>query len=230
MSVTELSNTVRVKLREETNPFFSKFRREKLKNKNVTIISNNCWGGHVYRYLGISYLSPTVGLYFYADDYVKFCRELKYYMGQELKFISIKESRHSEDLIAGNKHCPIGILDDVEIIFSHYKTEVEACEKWNRRKNRIVWDNIVFKFSEQNLCLPEHIREFDLLPYIRKLVFVTSDYSAKSQVLWGGDCVKGNIPNDTILFREFVDPIKFINGEPFKKRQKQVAKKLKIHI
>ena len=39
-------------------------------------------------------------------------------------------------------HCPIGILDDIEVIFLHYKSEDEAYQKWNRRKERIVWDNI----------------------------------------------------------------------------------------
>ena len=43
----------------------------------------------------------------------------------------------------------------------------------------------------------------------------------------GGVCVKGNIPNDTILFREYIDPIKFINGEYCKRRQKYAEKKLK---
>ena len=70
------------------NIYLGKYRNRKLLDKDITIISNNCWGGHVYRYLGIKYLSPTVGLYFFANDYVKFCEDLKYYISQELKFIS----------------------------------------------------------------------------------------------------------------------------------------------
>lgn len=45
MNFETLKNTVRVKVREETNPMLGKFRRKKLKDPNVTIISNNCWGG-----------------------------------------------------------------------------------------------------------------------------------------------------------------------------------------
>ncbi|WP_113846262.1 DUF1919 domain-containing protein [Enterococcus durans] len=29
--------------------------------KGEAIISNNCWGGHVYRYFGMKYLSPAIG-------------------------------------------------------------------------------------------------------------------------------------------------------------------------
>lgn len=43
----------------------------------------------------------------------------------------------------------------------------------------------------------------------------------------GGQCEKGNILNESVLFREYVDPIKFINGENCKKRQKYAEKKLR---
>ena len=43
----------------------------------------------------------------------------------------------------------------------------------------------------------------------------------------GGACEKGNIFNESVLFREYVDPIKFINGEDCKKRQRYAERKLK---
>ena len=43
----------------------------------------------------------------------------------------------------------------------------------------------------------------------------------------GGVCIKGDIPNDTILFRKFIDLTKFINGEDCKKRQRYAERKLK---
>lgn len=227
MNYIEIINAVRVKLREKTNLFLGKYRKNKLVNKNVTIISNNCWGGHVYRYLGMEYLSPTIGLYFFADDFVKFCNNLKYYIDQELKFIDAEKSKYYNEICKKDEKCPIGVLDDIEIFFLHYKTAEEALEKWNRRKKRIVWDNLVLKFSEQNCCSEKEVIEFDKLSYERKFVFTTKDYHISSQILWGGVCVKGNIPNDTILFREYIDPIKFINGEYCKRRQKYAEKKLK---
>ncbi|MCA6056256.1 DUF1919 domain-containing protein, partial [Bacteroides thetaiotaomicron] len=71
------------------------------------------------------------------------------------KFITFKESRYRKILEQrGGKNiiCPIGVFDDIEVIFLHYKTSEEASEKWRRRKARIYWNNIFFKMSEQNEC------------------------------------------------------------------------------
>jgi uncharacterized protein (DUF1919 family) len=95
----KLIGRVYVRIREKTNPFFAKSRREKLNSTDFTIISNNCWAGHVYRYFGLPYNSPTVGLYFYADDYIKFLEKLKYYINKPLKFISYQDSKYREYLI-----------------------------------------------------------------------------------------------------------------------------------
>ena len=48
-----------------------------------------------------------------------------------------------------------------------------------------------------------------------------------SQILWGGICIKGDIPNETVLFRKFIDLIKFINGKDRKKRRRYAEKRLK---
>ena len=60
------------------------FKRIGLKNKDYSIISNNCWGGVVSRDRGIKYNSPTCGLFFYAKDYLKFLSNLDYYLNSEM--------------------------------------------------------------------------------------------------------------------------------------------------
>lgn len=55
------------------NPFLAPFRRAKLERTDFSIISNNCWAGSVYRSYGLPYLSPTVGLYFFADYFIRQC-------------------------------------------------------------------------------------------------------------------------------------------------------------
>ena len=68
-------------------------------------------------------------------------------MSQELNFISVDESKYKDELIARHHDAvPLGKLDDVEIVFLHYATKEEAEEKWNRRKQRINWENIYYKF------------------------------------------------------------------------------------
>lgn len=112
----------------KTRKIRSKNKREKLNNTDFTIISNNCWG-ITYEEFGLMKLSPTVGCYFFAEDYIMFVSRLRYYLEQELKFININESKHKEWIIDnGNENCPIGLLEDIEIIFVHYKSPEIAYE------------------------------------------------------------------------------------------------------
>ena len=46
-----LLQSIQIKFREETNPYLGPLRRkvlEKADKDKFTIISNNCWGGHLY--------------------------------------------------------------------------------------------------------------------------------------------------------------------------------------
>ena len=47
-------------------PLTGKWRGRKLKNRDFTIISNNCWGGTVYEAHNLQKQSPTVGLFYRA--------------------------------------------------------------------------------------------------------------------------------------------------------------------
>lgn len=214
----------RVRFREDIlNPIFGRFRCKFLINNKFTIISNNCWGGHVYRYFNLAYDSPTIGLYMFSEDYIKFIYNLKEYLNADLRFISYKESRYRDILESrGGRdiECPIGLLNDIEIVFLHYHSQDEAYEKWTRRKNRIHWDHIIYKMSEQNLCNEYHLRMFDMLKG-NKMVFVTKDYGLNSQVIFGDYRGENEILNDTLHFRKYVHLVKLINGKPFKKRQPQ---------
>ena len=105
-------------------------RRLKIKHKDFCIISNNCWGGTIYQYFGIEYNTPTVGLYFGTEDFVKFAANLRHYMEQELVFIPW-ESTTSYDFLRkiDQKPFPVARLDDIEIYFMHYDSPEEALEK-----------------------------------------------------------------------------------------------------
>lgn len=140
---------------------------------NFIILSNNCWGAHVYRYFGVPYNTPTVGVYIWLDSYLKFLKNLDYYLAQELRFINYKESHHKDLLIErGETEKPIRMLDDVEIVFVHYKSPEEAKEKWNRRTARMDKEHLLVKCSMQNGMTEEQVREFDQLEYKHKMVFV----------------------------------------------------------
>ncbi|KXT44169.1 hypothetical protein HMPREF2531_04019 [Bacteroides intestinalis] len=213
-----LKNKLKVSIREKMNPYLAPYRLQRLElmNRTFTIISNNCWGGHVYRYFGLSYNSPTIGLFFFAQDYIKFVENLPFYINKELSFISLEESHYCDKLREyGGEciNCPIGRLADIEIIFMHYKTENEAAAKWQRRVQRINWNNLILKMSEQNGSTINDLKAFDALPYKKKVLFVTRDYGLKSQVIFKEFMNRGNIPDDTSNFKRYVNLVDLINGK-----------------
>lgn len=211
--IQSVVNSKKLQVREDLNPYLGSIRQKKLINTKFTIISNNCWGGHVYRYFNLPYASPTVGLYFFSDDYVKFVSNIKRYLYTPIVFIDAQDANHFKELKEQNQlNRVIGRLDDVEIIFLHYSSQEEAYEKWNRRLERVNMDHLVFKMSEQNYCKLEHLKIFDKLPYQRKVCFTTKDYHLGSQVVF--ERYKGmyEVENDTTLFRKYVDLYRLING------------------
>ena len=156
----------------------SKVRYKFLKRKSFTIISNNCWGAWVYRLFNLPYMSPTVGLFIMPDDYLKLINRLEYYLKEcKMKFIEPKDSKRYEELKThkGFGTYPIGVLDDVEIMFMHYKSEAEVVEKWNRRLKRVDWDNLIIKFNDQNGCTEKQIEEFNKIDKYQKMICFTAN-------------------------------------------------------
>lgn len=162
-----------------------KNRNKKLLIKDFTIISNNCYAGLIYQHLDLPYQSPTVGLYFFADEYIKFLKNFNEYIHMDLKFIDVKSSKYYEELCRLHQENKIiGVLGDVEIVFLHYHSEKETYEKWKKRCARINYDNIIFKFCDQNLCTYQHLLEFDNLPYKYKYCFTAKDYKKIKSHIW----------------------------------------------
>ncbi len=210
------------KLELKTNWIFASSRRKKLNNTDFTIISNNCWGGLVYEYFGLPKLSPTVGCYFFAEDYLKFICNLKYYLENELKFIALKESKYVKVLekrSLENQNAPIGKLDNVEIVFLHYKSESEVYEKWNRRIKRVNYNNLIFKFSQQNCCDEKHVRLFDNLELSGKKICFTNTFipHPSNIYIYGYD---GKSLQDTYSWRRNYNLIEFINSGNLIKKDK----------
>ena len=58
----------------------------------------------------------------------------------------------------------------------HYETAAEAKNKWDRRKKRIDPDNLIFAFTDKDLCTPALLEEFDALPYANKYVLTAKKW------------------------------------------------------
>jgi uncharacterized protein (DUF1919 family) len=181
-----------------------------LRNHDFTIISNNCWGGMVYQETLIEYKSPTVGLYFYPKDYLKFLNNLKYYLSLDIKFIKINDSKYFQDLRLRylTSPFPIGILEDIEIIFLHYKNEQLAYQKWNRRKKRINFNNLIIKMNDQNGATDEDLFNFLKLPFKNKILFTVRSNVKGKNVFYSKNIKNNSVKSD---MRFFLKPLNIIN-------------------
>ena len=104
----------RLKIAKYWRKGFANKRQKKLLGKDFTIISNNCWGGMIYESYNLPKNSPTVGLFFFADDYILFLENLKEFITAPLRFISPENSKWKmTPELANDKrfgHYPIGQL------------------------------------------------------------------------------------------------------------------------
>ncbi|WP_179333445.1 DUF1919 domain-containing protein [Winogradskyella costae] len=188
------------------NRIYSKYATYKLKKSEFTIICNNCFGGHLYEATNRPYNTPTVGLYFFAEDYMKFIENLDLYLKEDLKFISKSRFEECHTEHEANRY-PIGILsNNLEIHFLHYKTEEEAKSKWNRRKERVNLKNLLIIMNDQNRFSNDLMSRFDAIKYPK--VFLSSKERQGNNVkvisyYKGKDCV-GDMYNDKIkCFKDF---------------------------
>lgn len=208
-------------IRLEINRMGASNRRKKLNTTDFSIISNNCFAGIVYQHFGLQYNTPTIGLYFYPEEYIKFCRNFNDYIKEDLTFIRTSESKYFDDLKKNHyENTIVGKLKDVEIVFLHYETQEEAKKKWDRRIKRLS-KNIIYKFNDQNGCTYDQLKQFDDLQYKNKIIFTAKEYpDLKTNVFMKKyrNCV--NIKEDYYSCYKYIDLIDFIN------KSKQGAKDL----
>lgn len=213
-------NVIKLKIKELWTRVLAPFRRKKLKNTQISIISNNCWGGDVYRYFGLPYNSPTVGLYFYAEDYLKFISDLKHYLTCPIRQITLEQSKHQKELIERNQQNKVlALVDDVEVVMLHYKTWKEAKEKWERRSLRVNYDHLLIKFSRQNCCTDEHIKKFVQLNLDNKIFFdnVPNDYPCAVYIK--GQEEFAFLADDIKDYKKYVDIYRYVNDGLVVKKQ-----------
>lgn len=212
MSVNATIGKIIFKLTEKVDQkVLSKIRNKFLKNKKFTIISNNCFGGWVYRIFNLEYQTPTIGLFIMPKDYLKFINNLEYYINNcELRFINYKKSKYYDYWIGKEKRFgkyPIGLLDDIEIHFLHYSSNEEAKMKWERRAQRIDWNNIIVKFSDQNGCTVEDLRKFEKMnKYKKKICFVADNKKVFSDFIYVKEFKKdGYMIDDTWFCKKYIN-------------------------
>ncbi len=131
-----------------------------------TIFSINCWGGCLYRTLGLECLSPFKNLWVPEKDYLRFLKDPEYYLGLVPEFERMEEGHNEGE----EKEYPVLNLGGVRLFCDHYKTAEEAAGAWMRRKEKINRDHMLAMFYTESR---ESERQFYELPgYGRKVCFV----------------------------------------------------------
>lgn len=142
-------------------------------NKEFCIISNDCWGGEIYKLLNRQYNTPFIGLMLMSPCYISLLENLK--LNLSLPLIFKKSSKYpSMQKINAGTDFPVAVLgeSDIEIQFLHYKTEGAAREKWERRVKRIDWNNLLVKYDcGKDYSDKESVEKFLELKFSNKLVF-----------------------------------------------------------
>lgn len=136
----------------------------KLKSKEISIISNNCWGGIVYKKLGLECLSPFKNLFLEDADYIKLLSDLKSYMQKPLKFDHYEVDIHSKE------RYPVMRLKDIFIHCNHDKDVETAVRNWERRKAKINYEALFVEMYTEDEMVAEQFCELD--EYQNKICFV----------------------------------------------------------
>ncbi len=134
-----------------------------LKSNTPTIFCPNCWGGHTYHSLGLRFESPTINMFMEHADYIKFLSNPKHYIQSEIFYEKMKFNKVQK------VEYPVAICDDIFLHFNHNVYFEDAKKDWERRKQRIKWDNLFVMFYDED---KELVDRFCELPYERKFCLV----------------------------------------------------------
>lgn len=135
----------------------------KLKKNPPTIFTNFCWGGLTYHRLFLPFSSPFINIWINGNEYMKIIKDPKYYMEQPLQLIAYDWEPKQQI------RYPICACGDAILKCVHSIDFESVNLEWERRKQRIDWDNLFVMMATEDRNLAE---EFIKLPYERKVCFV----------------------------------------------------------
>lgn len=202
------------------NPCFDMDEYLRLKQNKVTILSNYCMGGMIYKELGLKTLSPTVNMICEGKMYLEFINNLQHYLQKDMVVFAEKDSG-----VAKRDFVPKGIIDNKIVWdFVHNAEAEDAVEKWNERRKRVNFDNIAVLMTIQT---DEEAYLFDALPIEKKLGIYYKDLGLKNVIYlkeWNDSDLRMHYmyrwhvcANDCMVNSKSrvsrVNWIKFLNGE-----------------
>ena len=120
-------------------------------------MSNDCSGGRLYSYLGLTNISPTLNVTISYEDFVKLCENPQIYFEAEMEnlhrtrfFVDYPHSVGHDGDIAFN-------VKDIEILFVHDKEPEKVKERWDTLKEHINPDCFIYVLAERFGIIPQDI-------------------------------------------------------------------------
>lgn len=186
------------------NERYEKRIRKSLHNSDFSIISSTCVGGIIYHRLNQKFLSPTIDLWFYQKDFVKFVVNLSEYLNYDLKFVE------------GIRDYPVAYLNDIKIFFMHYDNEDSARKAWERRKTRINFNNLYIIMVDADTITDDDIKKLKSVP-CRNVIVLSNKKRAKSIDCFKYIKTKGKFTDKDKygmrVFEKHWDFVKWLNQE-----------------
>lgn len=164
--------------------------KAKLHARDFTVLSQNCIGGVFYHDMGLQFTSPMINLYMSGNDFVEFVLNLDYYLSLKLR-------------MTWGEEYPIGYLDDVAIYFMHYHTCQEAEAEWEKRKTRIIRDNIIVLCTDMVDFTNEVFEKWRQIPYHKVLFTAKREYANEPDTVYFPEYESNGKVPDLIPKREF---------------------------
>ena len=125
--------------------------QRRLAPRDVSIISDDCWGGQYYRVLGIPYLTPTVGCWIEPDHYLDFV----------LTVLSVAKLEAA--VAKDTKDYPVLSVGLSRLHFIHDTNTGEALDKFARRVQRINRRKLFVKVDFGKYYSPAEVERWNAL-------------------------------------------------------------------
>ena len=144
---------------------FSRYIR--IKEARFSILSETCYAGILYNTLCMEVLSPFKNLWVARKDYFRILADLPHYMS--LSPVLWKPSDYAARPYDQPGYPILRLDGDILLNCNHYSDPDDAISKWNERRRKINYQNILATFFAEDRGAEE---EFYQLPVLgRRLCF-----------------------------------------------------------
>lgn len=156
-------------------PFFNFNDYIRIKEANISLVSDYCFAGYLYYRFGLKRTSPTINMFASNESYLNFLKDIEGHLALEME-----EIKNTVDQpYMGIYTYPKGRLGDCEWVFNHDDTFESAVERWNKGRERFNYSNYAVFMAIRS---DEAAYTFNALPIEHKLGFYWKELNLKSVV------------------------------------------------